>query len=401
MRSPSNRMDISTCGEAEEELRLLQLPDDVLVLILSRLRPNQLICEHRWQLTRCERCDWINDCAVALTCRKLQRLAQREELWMRLVAKTYTTYFALYSSEIAVRRAAIDCPEQLLVNCPPKHGEQLMSWIEVYRRLAMNTIPTALEYHSPISHGDSWEVDRSTGLVRWRSNRKLGKDRAIRSLRPFNLREMMAPGGSSSPYEEVLSGAMVFRSHLGRDGCVHYKIVNSNVYYYEVTVVGPEDALRSDGDVLPCICIGLTTDDESSLGEQPGWSTSSYGIHSDDGGVFNGLSKYTANHFGVGDTIGCGIRFQPGDSDSTKFQIFFTKNGQFLCMAFPREADNKIAVVTPSKFYYPVVGVDAYHIAFRPNFGQAPFLYDLDTLDGSLLPNYNAIRRSWQASRQT
>jgi len=238
-------VDVCSAGAGEAELRLLDLPDDVLILILSHLRPRQLICEHKFRVTRCELCDWINDCAMALTCRKLQRLVQSEELWRRLVARTFVTDVALFAPDSTVRHEDGKCAEQLLVNVPPQEGEQLVSWMEVYRRLAVTTFPTSLEV-VPDPFDSSWYLDRETGIVRWRSNQMLGGNRSIRSLMPFNLREMEAPKGPMGSYHSLPGGALAFRPQLDRNGDVNYRVVKTNVYYFEITVLGPADALDSE-----------------------------------------------------------------------------------------------------------------------------------------------------------
>lgn len=55
----------------------------------------------------------------------------------------------------------------------------------------------------------------------------------------------------------------------------------------------------------------------------PGWASSSWGYHGDDGKRFNhpqgvGLRYYDS--YSTGDTVGCGINMKTG-------KMFFTKNG--------------------------------------------------------------------------
>lgn len=93
--------------------------------------------------------------------------------------------------------------------------------------------------------------------------------------------------------------------------------------------------------------------------KQPGWVDQSYGYHGDDGKKFhnqsNNNNSYTgipyADPFGIGDEIGCGIIFR------TK-EIFFTKNGKYLGIAFQNINLNSA---------YPIVGMD--HSSVTLNFG--------------------------------
>lgn len=62
----------------------------------------------------------------------------------------------------------------------------------------------------------------------------------------------------------------------------------------------------------------------------PGWASSSWGYHGDDGKRFNhpqgvGLRYYDS--YSTGDTVGCGINMKTG-------KMFFTKNGANLGKGF-------------------------------------------------------------------
>lgn len=58
----------------------------------------------------------------------------------------------------------------------------------------------------------------------------------------------------------------------------------------------------------------------------PGWATSSWGYHGDDGKKFNsplGVGLRYSDVYNTGDTVGCGINIKTG-------KLFFTKNGVYL-----------------------------------------------------------------------
>ena len=116
-----------------------------------------------------------------------------------------------------------------------------------------------------------------------------------------------------------------------------------------------------------CVAIGLSTDAFDTRDRMPGWDTTSYGYHGDDGGIFHGhgdmLRPYGPS-FGPGDTVGCGL-------DYRSRKIFFTKNGQFLGHAFEKVGKEAI-----EKGLYPTVGVDT-ECPIYMNYGERPFRFDL------------------------
>lgn len=130
------------------------------------------------------------------------------------------------------------------------------------------------------------------------------------------------------------------------------------IYYYEVTILSkPTDGM---------IGVGFSSK-KASLERLPGWEQESWAYHGDDGKTFfgdnQGQGKPYGPTFGVGDTIGCGLNFSTGHA-------FFTRDGVFLGNAF-RDLKNLTV--------YPSVGMKKYsscHI--RANFGQFPFVYDID-----------------------
>uniref|UniRef100_A0AC34F8D6 B30.2/SPRY domain-containing protein n=1 Tax=Panagrolaimus sp. ES5 TaxID=591445 RepID=A0AC34F8D6_9BILA len=134
------------------------------------------------------------------------------------------------------------------------------------------------------------------------------------------------------------------------------------VYYFEVTIVTPEKKWNSSAsDSL--IGIGIM---EKSIqtNRLPGWDTQSFGYHGDDGNFFcsSGKGQQYGPKFGINDCVGCGVNF-------AKKQIFFTKNGENLgYIDINLSLDHE---------YYPVVGMQASNEVVRTNFGQHPFLYDI------------------------
>ncbi|KAI1500799.1 SPRY domain-containing protein [Biscogniauxia marginata] len=132
----------------------------------------------------------------------------------------------------------------------------------------------------------------------------------------------------------------------------------AGVYYFEVTLM----SRRRDEYYRTTVCIGFLTKGVS-LSRPPGWEPDSYGYHGDDGDVYSGgnVGKRYKDTFGPGDTIGCGINFRTGS-------VFFTKNANGLGIAF-RDVKGKL---------YPAVGVKKPGEHVRVNFGQTPFIFNIE-----------------------
>ncbi|KAK2828966.1 hypothetical protein FQN49_007228 [Arthroderma sp. PD_2] len=136
--------------------------------------------------------------------------------------------------------------------------------------------------------------------------------------------------------------------------------VKCGIYYFEITILAkPKDGM---------IGVGFSNN-KASLERLPGWEQESWAYHGDDGKTFFGDNQGQGRPYGptftVNDTIGCGIVFSTGCA-------FFTKNGSFLGNAF---RDLK-----PAKLY-PSVGMrkqPGAHV--RANFGQFPFIFDIDSM---------------------
>lgn len=128
------------------------------------------------------------------------------------------------------------------------------------------------------------------------------------------------------------------------------------IFYYEVTV----NSKSKDS----AIAVGFSTA-QASLERLPGWETHSWGYHGDDGKIFSG--EHAGRNYGptftANDVVGCGINFNSG-------QAFFTLNGRDLDVCFRDLKD-----IRP----FPTVGMKKYSGAsVSVNFGQRPFVYDIE-----------------------
>ncbi|APA16084.1 hypothetical protein sscle_16g108540 [Sclerotinia sclerotiorum 1980 UF-70] len=127
------------------------------------------------------------------------------------------------------------------------------------------------------------------------------------------------------------------------------------IYYFEVTILSRK---REDSS----IGIGFSTK-QVSISRLPGWEPDSWAYHGDDGHGYAGQNtgKPYGPSFTTDDTIGCGVNFSTGSA-------FFTKNGDHLGIAF-RDIKGKL---------FPSVGMKKPGEHVRVNFGQSPFVYDID-----------------------
>ncbi|KAI9742170.1 MAG: hypothetical protein M1818_004070 [Claussenomyces sp. TS43310] len=127
------------------------------------------------------------------------------------------------------------------------------------------------------------------------------------------------------------------------------------IYYFEVTILSRKREESSIG-------IGFASK-EVPLSRPPGWEPESWAYHGDDGHSF--CCQISGKHYGppftTGDVIGCGVNFRTGCA-------FFTKNGDNLGTAF-REIKGKL---------FPCVGMKKQGEHIRVNFGQSPFIFDID-----------------------
>lgn len=126
------------------------------------------------------------------------------------------------------------------------------------------------------------------------------------------------------------------------------------LYYFEVKIVSK----GRDG----YMGIGLSAQGVN-MNRLPGWDKHSYGYHGDDGHSFcsSGTGVPYGPTFTTGDVIGCGVNL----IDNT---CFYTKNGHNLGIAFTDLPNN----------LYPTVGLQTPGEVIDANFGQDPFVYDVE-----------------------
>lgn len=125
------------------------------------------------------------------------------------------------------------------------------------------------------------------------------------------------------------------------------------IAYYEITIV--------DGGLKSSICIGLS--ERELCNRQPGWEENSFGYYGEDGKKYNESTRGESysEPFSTGDVVGCGIHYG-------KQEVFFTKNGKFLGIAFKKVKG----------IFYPAVGLHSPGEIVMANFSQKPFKFDLE-----------------------
>jgi hypothetical protein len=149
------------------------------------------------------------------------------------------------------------------------------------------------------------------------------------------------------------------------------------IYYFEIKIESkPKEGM---------IGIGFSST-KASVERLPGWEQESWAYHGDDGKSFFGESQGQGRAygptFGVGDTVGCGVNFSTGSA-------FFTKNGVFLgTHPINRKCRNLKEELTEegNAFHdlrnvklYPSVGMKKQPpVHLKANFGQEPFVFDID-----------------------
>ncbi|PKC75879.1 SPRY-domain-containing protein [Rhizophagus irregularis] len=125
------------------------------------------------------------------------------------------------------------------------------------------------------------------------------------------------------------------------------------LHYFEITLL---NKVSKDYTVA----IGISTKPYPYF-RLPGWNKHSVGYHSDDGRKFwndeFGGRDYGPEWGKLGDVIGCGYKPKTGE-------VFFTKNGKFLGIAF----------AGLRHIWYPTIGSDG-HVKMKINFGDEPFVY--------------------------
>ncbi|XP_050050150.1 ran-binding protein 9 [Dermacentor andersoni] len=160
---------------------------------------------------------------------------------------------------------------------------------------------------------------------------------------------------------------------------VHYKGVGKNhkdaasvrathpipaacgLYYFEVKIVSK----GRDG----YMGVGLSAQGVN-MNRLPGWDKHSYGYHGDDGHSFcsSGTGQPYGPTFTTGDVIGCGVNLIDN-------LCFYTKNGHNLGVAFTDLPPN----------LYPTVGLQTPGEVVDANFGQSPFVFDIEDMMKELM----------------
>jgi Ran-binding protein 9/10 len=120
------------------------------------------------------------------------------------------------------------------------------------------------------------------------------------------------------------------------------------------------------------------------LSRMPGWEPESWAYHGDDGHSYccQNSGKHYGPPFTAGDVIGCGVNFRTGSA-------FFTKNGDHLGSLLPAPDRNTLPAnltnTTKGTAFreikgklYPSVGMKKAGEHVRVNFGQSPFIFDID-----------------------
>lgn len=131
--------------------------------------------------------------------------------------------------------------------------------------------------------------------------------------------------------------------------------VSCGIYYFEAKIVNK----GRDG----YMGIGLSAQGVN-LNRLPGWDKQSYGYHGDDGHSFcsSGTGQPYGPTFTTGDVVGCCVNLVDGS-------CFYTKNGVNIGIAF-REL--------PNIPLYPMVGLQTPGEEVYANFGQLPFVFDIE-----------------------
>eukprot|EP00166_Cyanidium_caldarium_P001983 ctg_2058.g522 len=154
------------------------------------------------------------------------------------------------------------------------------------------------------------------------------------------------------------------------------------LYYYEMKVI--------DSGAQGFIGLGLCAGDVQ-LDRLPGWERNSIGWHGDDGHIFrdSGMGTAYGPKYGTGDIVGCCWNRITGD-------VYFTKQGALLKRAFRNVGPSRLLPPKPTapanggdgvdsarqrraESWYPVVGLRTCGEVVEVNFGQQPFLFDLET----------------------
>eukprot|EP01087_Luapelamoeba_hula_P016560 TRINITY_DN5098_c1_g1_i1.p1 TRINITY_DN5098_c1_g1~~TRINITY_DN5098_c1_g1_i1.p1 ORF type:complete len:1182 (+),score=164.99 TRINITY_DN5098_c1_g1_i1:699-4244(+) len=141
-----------------------------------------------------------------------------------------------------------------------------------------------------------------------------------------------------------------------------------DIGYYEVTI------LERGSKGWFAIGLAVAHHDHAT---HPGWVQGSWAYHGDDGKKFaeNGYGEDFGPTYSKNDVIGCGYSYR-------RKEIFFTKNGQLLGVAFSHVPDQLIL--------YPTVGMQSLGERVRINLAP-PFLYETPEILKTFMPQSPAV----------
>ncbi|CAM1500746.1 Fc.00g099080.m01.CDS01 [Cosmosporella sp. VM-42] len=163
-----------------------------------------------------------------------------------------------------------------------------------------------------------------------------------------------------------------------QDACAvranHFMPPQCGVYYFEVKILSAKQDDTTIG-------IGFSAK-PVPLSRPVGWEPDSWGYHGDDGRCFAGRQegKQFGPKYNQGDTVGCGVNFRDGTA-------FFTKNGVKVGQYkyHGRIEARKLTVAEGTTFtdvtrnkLYPVISLKKNLEMIQANFGQSPFIYNID-----------------------
>jgi len=120
-----------------------------------------------------------------------------------------------------------------------------------------------------------------------------------------------------------------------------------------------------------------------SLERLPGYDSDSWGYHGDDGMTF--CCQMTGRKFGptftTNDVVGCGVNFMTGSAFFTKNGVLIQGTTTMIIQGVPfigsRRSGNAFRDLKDIKLY-PSVGAKRPGAHLRVNFGQIPFMFDID-----------------------
>lgn len=162
------------------------------------------------------------------------------------------------------------------------------------------------------------------------------------------------------------------------------------ICYYEVSIlhkgkegyISPLSPIFNPTNGSSMIGIGFSGP-RASLERPPGYEPDSWGYHGDDGMTFccQSTGRKYGPTFTTNDVVGCGVNFMTGTAFFTKngvlIQGIFTKIVGFAPLRDSQTSGNAFKDLKDIKLY-PSVGAKRPGAHLRANFGQMPFMFDID-----------------------